>query len=71
MLHLGNLIVSEHKGTSVMMEAPVPAFSQEKCDEKYKDKKSYPSGITEDMLCAGGDGKDTCQVRISILTRHL
>eukprot|EP00096_Caligus_rogercresseyi_P010125 TRINITY_DN357_c0_g2_i1.p1 TRINITY_DN357_c0_g2~~TRINITY_DN357_c0_g2_i1.p1 ORF type:complete len:531 (-),score=72.03 TRINITY_DN357_c0_g2_i1:202-1656(-) len=43
---------------SVLQEVTLRLWSNEKCNETYGD--SSPAGITEHMICAGKQGKDSC-----------
>ncbi|XP_006146503.1 mastin-like [Tupaia chinensis] len=47
-----------------LQEVNVPIVGWEDCDQRYQNLSSPedPSGIGEDMLCAGSKGRDSCQL---------
>lgn len=49
------------KGSNCLQEASVKVTALEKCAEEYSNDTDI-AVIDEKVICAGGSGKDTCQV---------
>lgn len=47
-----------------LREVPVPLVGSEVCNQRYQNSSNSAGQIVkEDMLCAGSEGRDSCQVR--------
>lgn len=47
-----------------LQEVVVPIVGNEVCDRRYQNSSNYIGLIIkDDMLCAGSEGQDSCQVR--------
>ncbi|CAG0891124.1 unnamed protein product [Cyprideis torosa] len=45
----------------ILQEVTVPIWEQAECRSAYANIKMFPDGIPDTVMCAGAEGKDSCQ----------